>query len=125
MHWKDVVAKMLVPNEKLGSVVDTFVALGEILEARQKVVKGEYFAVEDFDKAVVSSLFTLGFFPFFMNHGLVLRPLLLQAIQSKSPTFLEDFFCEAIPCALTIAMPHRQLEYASIRDATREMFAKT
>jgi len=123
-NYKDVIAEMLVPNDKLGSVIDTYLALGKILEARKKVVKGEYFAVGDMDDVILNSLFTLGFFPFFAAHGSAIRPLFLQAIQSGKETFIEDFFAEAIPCALTIAMPHRQKDYADIRKAVVEKFKK-
>lgn len=124
MHYKDVIAEMLKPEDKLASVIDTFLALGKVLEARQKVVKGEYFSKEDIDDVIIHSLFTMGFFPFFTAHGSAIRPLFLQAIQSGKESFIEDFFSEAIPCALTIAMPHRQGDYAEIRRTVREKFSK-
>lgn len=123
-HWKDIIAEMLVPNDKLGSVIDTYIALGEILEARGKVERGEYFDLKSFDSAVSAGMFKLGFFAFWGAHGHVIRPLWLQATQSKSKTTIEDFFAEAIPCALTIAMPHRQDDYSQIRDTVREKFKK-
>lgn len=122
MNWKDVVAEMLKPNDKLGSVIDTFLAIGNILEVRQKVVKGEYFEPKDYDKSVVDAMFTLGFFPFYIAHAGSIRPLFLQAIQSDNKNAIEDFFAEAIPCALTIAMPHTQLEYSDIRNKVRQKF---
>ena len=63
-HWKDIIAEMLVPNDKLGSVIDTYIALGEILEARGKVERGEYFDLKSFDSAVSAGMFKLGFFAF-------------------------------------------------------------
>jgi hypothetical protein len=122
MHWKDVIAQVLEPKEKLASVIDTYIAIGEILEARKKVASKEYFSLEDFDKAMLNGMFTLGFFAFWQAHGHAIRPLFLQAIQSEKTTFIEDFFSEAIPCALTIAMPHRQLEYAEIRKVVQLKF---
>ena len=38
-HWKDIIAEMLVPNDKLGSVIDTYIALGEILEHTSGLVE--------------------------------------------------------------------------------------
>lgn len=124
MHWKDVIAETLQPNDKLGSVIDVYLALGDILETRRKVAKGEYFSKDDFDKSILHSMFTLGFLPFWNAHGGGLRPLFIMALQSDKDTFLEDFFIEAIPYALTVAMPLKQAEYAEIRIMVREKFKK-
>lgn len=123
-HYKDVLAETLQPNDKLGSVIDVYMALGEILETRRKVAKGEYFSKEDFDKSMLHAMFTLGFLPFWNAHGGGIRPLFIMALQSEKDTFIEDFFIEAIPYALTIAMPLRQKEYAEIRTLVREKFKK-
>lgn len=123
-NYKDVLAEMLVPNDRLGSVIDTYLAIGAVLDARKKVFKGEYFSIKDIDDVILNCLFTLGFFPFFAAHGAAIRPLFLQAIQSEKESFIEDFFAEAIPCALTIAMPHRQKDYADIRKAVVEKFKR-
>lgn len=124
MHWKDVIADTLKPEDKLASVIDTYLAVGEILEMRQKLVDGKYFSKEDFDKAVLHGMYTLGFMPFWNAHGAGLRPLFLQAIGSDSKTTTQDFFIEAIPYALTIAMPLRQSEYSDIREMVRGKFKK-
>lgn len=124
MLWKDVLAETLKPQEKLGSVIDVYLAIGEILESRQKVVDGKYFTKEDFDKAVLHGMYTLGFMPFWNSHGAGLRPLFLQAISSNTKNTIPDFFIEAIPYALTIAMPLRQAEYAEIREMVRAKFTK-
>jgi hypothetical protein len=124
MNWKDVVADTLKPNEKLGSVIDVYLALGEILETRKKIAKGEYFSKGDFDKSILHAMFTLGFLPFWNAHGGGVRPLFIQALQSEKDTFIEDFFVEAIPFALTIAMPLRQAEYSDLRKLVMEKFKK-
>jgi hypothetical protein len=124
MFYKDVLAETLQPNDKLASVMDTYLALGEVLETRRKVAKGEYFSKEDFDKVILHSMFTLGFLPFWNVHGGGIRPLFIMALQSDKESFLEDFFIEAIPYALTIAMPLRQKEYADIRKMVIEKFKK-
>jgi hypothetical protein len=123
-HWKDVIAETLQPNDKLGSVIDVYMALGEILETRRKIAKGEYFSKEDFDKSILHAMFSLGFMPFWNAHGAGIRPLFIQALQSEKESFIEDFFIEAVAFALTAAMPLRQKEYAEIRNLVREKFKK-
>ena len=123
-HYKDVLAQTLQPNEKLGSVIDVYIALGEVLETRRKIAKGEYFSKKDFDKAILHAMFSLGFMPFWNAHGGGLRPLFMMAMSSEKDSFLEDFFIEAIPYALTVAMPLRQSEYGELRDMVRENFKK-
>lgn len=124
MHYKDVLAKMLEPKDKLGSVLDTFLAIGRILEARQKVKRGEYFSVDDLDKIINSSMFSLAAFPYWAAHGMTLRPLFLKAIYSGSDNFLQEFFIDAIPTALTTAMPHNQDKFPDYRKQTEDLFKK-
>lgn len=124
MNWRDVMSEMLEPKEPLASVIDTFLVLGEVLEFRLKLAKKEYIEIKELDDVLLGTMFKLSFFPFWNVHGNAIRPLFIQAIQSGSTTFIEDFFSEAIPCALTIAMPHRQAEYAEIRTAVKEKFTK-
>ena len=124
MLWKDVLAETLKPQEKLGSVIDVYIALGEILEARQKLVEGKFFSKEEFDKALLHGMYTLGFMPFWNSHGAGLRPLFLQALAAENKNTIPNFFIEAIPYALTIAMPLRQSEYSEIREMVRSKFTK-
>jgi hypothetical protein len=124
MNWKDVIAEVLVPSDKMSSVIDTYLALGEILEHRQKVADGKYFERKDFDKAILHSMFTLGFLPFWNAHGAGLRPLFIQAMLSEDKHSIQNFFIDAIPYALTIAMPLRQSEYGEIREMVRGKFTK-
>lgn len=118
MHWKDVIKELLVPEEKLSSVIDTFNTIGEILEERQRVKNGEYISTETIDKIMLRSMYVLGFYPFYNAHGAVLRPLLLQALEKENP--IVEFFSEAIPTALTIAMPHKQEEYYKVKKVVRQ-----
>lgn len=124
MLWKDVLAETLKPQDKLGSVIDVYLALGEILEARQKLTEGKFFELKEFDKALLHGMYTLGFMPFWNSHGAGLRPLFLQAMASDSKNTIPNFFIEAIPYALTIAMPLRQNEYSEIREMVRAKFTK-
>ena len=119
MNWRDVMAEMLEPKEQLSSVIDTFLVIGEILEFRMKLAKKEFISIEELDNVLLGAMFKLSFFPFWNVHGNAIRPLFIQAIQSEKTTFIEDFFSEAIPCALTIAMPHRQGDYAAIRKTSQ------
>lgn len=119
-HYKDVIRDLLKPEDKLGSVIDTFNCIGEILEIRQKAAKGEYFSKEDADKLIMRGMYVLGFFPFYHAHGAVMRPILLDALESDDP--IEDFFVKAIPAALTIAMPAKQEEYYKLREVVRQKF---
>lgn len=116
-HYKDVIKELLVPEDKLSSVIDTFNTIGEILEERQRVKKGEYISTENIDKIILKSMYVLGFYPFYNAHGAVLRPLLLQAFEKENP--IVEFFSEAIPTALTIAMPHKQEEYFRLKKVVR------
>jgi hypothetical protein len=122
MHWKDVVAEMLEPKDKLGSVIDCFLAIGEILEQRAKIAEGKYFDLAEYDKAMLHSMFTLGFLPFWSSHGAGLRPLIMQAFAKDKKDMIPFFFAEAMPYALTIAMPLRQHEYPVIRELTIQKF---
>lgn len=122
MHYKDVIRELLVPAEKVGSVIDTFNTIGEILELRQKVAKGEYFGKDDVDKIIMRSMYVLGFYPFYNAHGATFRPLLLQALESDDP--INEFFIMAIPTALTIAMPHKQEEFYKIKDVVKRKLSE-
>ena len=123
-HWKDVLAETMQPNDKLASAIDVYLALGEILETRRKIAKGEYFSKEDYDKSILHAMFTLGFLPFWNAHGAGLRPLFIMALQSNKDSFIEDFFIEAIPYGLTAFMPLRQRDYSDIRVLVMEKFKK-
>jgi hypothetical protein len=124
MHWKDVVAEMLEPKDKLGSVIDCYLAIGEVLEQRAKIAEGKYFELAEYDKVILHSMFTLGFLPFWGSHGAGLRPLSMQAFTKDKKDMIPFFFTEAIPYALTIAMPLRQHEYPVIRDLVKKKFEK-
>src|SRR5690625_4548431 len=116
-HYKDVIKELMVPEEKLSSVIDTFNTIGEILEERQRVKNGEYVTTDNLDTIILNSMYVLGFYPFYNAHGAVLRPLLLQALEKDNP--IVEFFVEAIPTALTIAMPHKQKEYYTVKKVVR------
>lgn len=124
MHWKDVLAEMLQPQEKLGSVIDTYMALGEILEKRSHVKDSKNLKLEDYDKALLYGMFTLGFMPFWSSSGAGLRPLIMQAFAKDPKEAIPFFFTEAIPFALTVAMPLRQHEYDQIRQVVKAKFEK-
>ena len=124
MQWRDVLADTLTPKEQLGSVIDVYLALGEILEQRQKLSEGKYFERIDFDKSILHAMYTLGFMPFWNAHGAGIRPIFMQAILSEDKDTIQNFFIEAIPYALTIAMPLRQREYGEIREMVRSKFIK-
>lgn len=118
MHYKDVIKELLVPEDKLSSVIDTFNTIGEILEERQRVKNGEYITTDNIDKIILRSMYVLGFYPFYNAHGAVFRPILIQALEKDNPVL--EFFAEAIPTALTIAMPHKQEEYYALRKVVRQ-----
>jgi hypothetical protein len=124
MHWRDVIAETLVPNDKLGSVIDCYIAIGEILEQRSKVAEGKYFELNDYDKVILHSMFTLGFLPFWNANGAGLRPLIMQAFAKDKKECITFFFTEAIPYALTIFMPLRQNDYSEIRQMVKQKFEK-
>lgn len=124
MHWKDVLAETLQPADKLGSVIDCYMAIGEILEQRSRITEGKYFEVKDFDKSILHSMFTLGFLPFWSAHGAGLRPLIMQAFTKDKSDCIPFFFTEAIPYALTVFMPLKQNDYSSIRDMVKQKFQK-
>lgn len=120
-HYSFVIKEMLKPEEPLKSVIDTFDNIGQILERLQKLHEGKYFSKEEGNYIVVNSLFALNHYPFWQAHGGVMRPILLQAI-AKGGNVLEDFFIDAIPTAMTIAMPNRQMEYENIRSNAKKLF---
>lgn len=120
MNYKDIIKDMLKPEDKLASVVDTYLTIGEILEDRQKLIDGKNFLQADMDRVILKTMYVLGFYPFYNVHGAVLRPLLIHALDTDNA--IESFFVEAIPTALTIAMPQKQEEYISIRNRVREKF---
>jgi hypothetical protein len=124
VHYKDILAETLVPNDKLGSVIDCYLAIGEILEQRAKIADGKYFELKDYDKVILHSMFTLGFLPFWNAHGAGIRPLLMQAFTKDKSECIPFFFTEAIPYALTIFMPLRQNEYVDIRQMVKQKFEK-
>ena len=122
MHWKQVIEEMIQPKEKLGSVIDTFMTFGEIFEARERLEKSQGSTKENANEIMMKGLYVLGFYPFHQAHGSVLRPILLRALASDDP--IKEFFIDAIPTALTIAMPPKQAEYMSIRETVKEKFNK-
>lgn len=119
-HYKDVIKETLIPEEKLGSVIDTFNAIGEILETRQKVKDGTFSGTKDVDKIIIRAMYVLGFFPFYNAHGAVFRPILINALEKDDP--IKAFFTDAIPTALTIAMPYNQEAYPDYRKKVVEKF---
>lgn len=121
VHYSQVVKKLIQPADKMSSVIDTFDVLGQILERVQKIRDGEYVSESDIQYVVVHSLFALGFFPFWQAHGGVLRPILLKVLSEKG-NVVENFFIDAIPMALTTAMPNRQLEYTDMRESVKKAF---
>lgn len=120
MHYKEVVLDMLKPHTQYASAIDTLLAIGKILETREKLTKGTGFTAEDFDESILNAMFALGFYPFYNYHGGSLRPLFIQAVQSGKDTFVVDFFKEAIPCAITCMLPSRQSDYSQIRKTAEE-----
>lgn len=120
-HYTHVCKEMLKPEENLISVIDTFDNLGQILERLQKFRDGKHVSENDAVYITVNSLFALNFYPFWQAHGGVMRPLLLSAIE-KEGDIVENFFTEALPTALTIAMPNRQLEYGEMRKRVVHLF---
>lgn len=120
-HYSYVCKEMLKPEKQLGSVIDAFDVIGQILERVQKFRDGKHVSEEDAKYIIANSMFSLGFFSFWQAHGAVMRPLMMQALSSDGDV-IENFFVEAIPTALTIAMPNRQMEYQEMRDRARELF---
>ena len=120
-HYSHVCKEMLKPEQNLISVIDTFDNLGQILERLQKYRDGKYVDESDAVYMVVNSLFALNFYPFWQAHGAVLRPILISAV-AKEGNIVENFFIDAIPTALTIAMPNRQMEYPDIRKRVIHLF---
>lgn len=116
-----VCKEMLKPENQLISVIDTFDNLGQILTRLQKFRDGKHVSEQDAAEITVNSLFALNFYPFWQAHGGVLRPILITAI-AKEGNIVENFFTEAIPTALTIAMPNKQLEYVEMRKRVIKLF---
>lgn len=112
---------MLKPEKQLGSVIDAFDTIGQILERVQKFRDGKHVSQEDAEYIIANSMFTMGFYVFWQAHGAVMRPLMMQALASEG-NIAENFFSEAIPTALTIAMPNRQMEYNEIRKKVKSLF---
>lgn len=120
-HYSYVTKEMLKPEKELMSVIDTFDNLGQILEHCQKAREGKHFSKKDSEFITVNSLFALNFYPFWQAHGGVMRPILLRAMAMEGD-LVENFFIDAIPTALTIAMPNRQLEYEHMRKQVKHLF---
>lgn len=114
VNYKDVIKEFLIPQDKLGSVIDTFNTIGEILETRQKVKDGTFNGTDDVDAIILRSMYVLGFYPFYNAHGAVLRPILINALEKDDP--IKAFFVDAIPTALTIAVPYKPEIYKPTRD---------
>lgn len=120
-HYSYVCKEMLKPEKQLGSVIDAFDTIGQILERVQKFRDGKHVSQEDAEYIIANSMFTMGFYVFWQAHGAVMRPLMMQALASEG-NIAENFFSEAIPTALTIAMPNRQMEYNEIRKKVKSLF---
>lgn len=120
-HYSQVLKKLLQPEDKLASVIDTYDTLGKILEKLQEAREGKYLSAEDLNYLAINSLFSLGYYSFWQAYGGVLRPLMLQAI-AKEGNIVEEFFVEAVPMALTTLMPNRQEDYLQMREMTRKAF---
>lgn len=113
-HYSQVVEKFLQPKEQLASVIDTYDVIGTVLETAQAAREGKFVDPKDINKMIINSMFALSYYPFWMAHSAAIRPLLLQAF-FKDGNIVKNFFAEALPTALTIAMPNRQMEYDEIR----------
>lgn len=118
-HYKDVIKQVLVPEEKLGSVIDTFNTICEILEVRQKVKDGTFNGTKDVDSVIHRAMYVLGFYPFYNAHGAVMRPILINALESDNP--IHTFLIDALPTAITIALPYKPENYIPVRNKVIEL----
>lgn len=123
MDYTKIIDKYLEPKDKLVSVIDSFDAIGKVLKVAQRVKNRQTIASNDINEVVMNSMYTLGFYPFWQAHGQVFRPIMLKALSSDND-IVKDFFVEAIPTALTIAMPNRQLDYFNISESVKDDFEK-
>jgi hypothetical protein len=112
MNYKEIIKEMMQPKDKLGSVIECFDTVCEILEARNRMI-GKEVDKKDLDVMLVRILFSMHMITFWQAHGGVMRPMILNAMNSTSP--VNAFLIDAIPAALTIADVKRHDEYNDIR----------
>lgn len=121
-HYSYVMKQMLQPEDRFVSVIDTFDTIGQVLEKYNKVKEKE-FNESDVIYIITQSMFGLGFYPFWQAHGAALRPIMLNALNSEGD-IIENFFVEAIPMAMTTAMPNRQTEYFDMKEQAKKLFER-
>lgn len=121
-HYTKVIKEILQPNDKFTSVIDTFDDLGRMVETYQKVRDKKIVTEEDLQFIMFFGMFTINFYPYWQANGAVIRPILINALQQKERPCIEVFMEEALPAALTLLMPTKQLEYDDLRMLVRKRF---